>query len=243
MAYRIMIVDDEPLARARLKRLLVEYEQFTCSAEVGSGDEALSLLSHQTFDLVLLDIDMPGRNGIETAEAIAKLPKPPKVVFCTAYEQHALDAFSVKAVDYLLKPIRKPDLTRALSSVADWLEHTNEELAPTPKHRTHINARTHQGMQLIPVDEIIYFSADQKYVNVHHIGGETLIDDSLKKLEDEFGEHFLRIHRAVLVSKDRIDSLKKHPEDGQQIFLKGLDEGLGVSRRHLPMVRKVLKAL
>jgi len=243
MSYRVLLVDDEPLARERLKRLLDEHSNFDWVAEAGDGQAALSWLQQHHCDLVLLDIQMPGKTGLEVARDIQALEQPPLVVFCTAYDEHALQAFRVNAIDYLMKPIAKDDLSRALQRASEWLDQNPQPLAATAGARTHISARTHNGMQLIPLAEVLYFLADQKYVNVCHISGETLIDDSLKQLEDEFGDKFLRVHRSALVSRARIDRLEAQEEGGHLLYLKGLTDGIAVSRRHLPAVRKAMKAL
>ncbi|UTW48353.1 LytTR family DNA-binding domain-containing protein [Bacterioplanoides sp. SCSIO 12839] len=243
MSYRILLVDDEPLARERLKRLLQEHGDFEVVAEAGDGEAAMSWLRQYRCDLVLLDIQMPGKTGLQVAEEIQQLEHVPLVVFCTAYDEHALQAFRVKAIDYLMKPIAKDDLSRALQRAVEWLDQNADETETISGTRTHISARTHNGMQLIPLADIVYFLADQKYVSVHHTGGETLIDESLKHLEDEFSDHFLRVHRSALVSLARIERLEALEESGHEVYLKGLDEGIAVSRRHLPAVRKAMKAL
>lgn len=243
MSYRILLVDDEPLARERLKRLLQEHGDFEVVAEAGDGEAAMSWLRQYRCDLVLLDIQMPGKTGLQVAEEIQQLEHVPLVVFCTAYDEHALQAFRVKAIDYLMKPIAKDDLSRALQRAVEWLDQHADETETISGTRTHISARTHNGMQLIPLADIVYFLADQKYVSVHHTGGETLIDESLKHLEDEFSDHFLRVHRSALVSLARIERLEALDAGGHEVYLKGLDEGIAVSRRHLPAVRKAMKAL
>jgi two-component system response regulator AlgR len=251
MTYRVLLVDDEPLARERMKRLLLEHHDFVCAGEAGNGDETLAWLRMHRADLVLLDIQMPGRNGLDTAAAIQELPQPPLVVFCTAYDEHALQAFAVKAIDYLLKPVRKEDLCRALQRASEWLAQNgvqaDSEATATAARpagsRTHLSARTHNGLQLIPLEEVFYFYADQKYVNVHHEGGETLIDDSLRQLEDEFPGLFVRVHRSALVALNRIERLEALNSGGHKVYLRGLADGVPVSRRHLPDVRRVMKEL
>lgn len=243
MGYRVLLVDDEPLARERLKRLLLEHSDFEWVAEAGDGEAALSWLRQHKCDLVLLDIQMPGKTGLQVAEELQSFDHVPLVVFCTAYDEHALQAFRVKAIDYLMKPIAKDDLSRALQRAVQWLDQQPEGQEDSNGCRTHISARTHAGMQLIPLADVFYFYADQKYVNVHHAQGETLIDDSLKQLEEEFGDQFLRVHRSALVSRQRLDRLETLEEGGHTLFLKGLEEGIAVSRRHLPSVRRAMKSL
>lgn len=244
MSYRVLLVDDEPLARERLKRLLLEHDDFTCAGEAANGDAALSWLRLHEADLVLLDIQMPGRSGLEIAAAIQQLPRSPLVVFCTAYDEHALQAFAVKAIDYLLKPVRREELSRALQRAAEWLaRHQAEAVSLSSGCRTHLSARTHTGLQLIPLDDVFFFYADQKYVTVHHTQGETLIDDSLKQLEDEFSAQFVRVHRSALVARQRIERLEAQDEGGHRVYLRGLPQGVPVSRRHLADVKRVMKEL
>jgi len=168
------------------------------------------------------------------------MEKAPVVVFCTAYDDHALAAFDVNAADYLLKPIRKDDLSRALARARTRLE----QVAPASRQsaRTHISARTTQGLVLTPVSDILYFSADQKYVSLHHDGGELLIDESLKQLEEEFDQQFLRIHRSTLVAVARIRALET-TDLGVVLHLTGLDKPLPVSRRHVAGVKRFLKGV
>ncbi|QQD22733.1 response regulator [Oceanospirillaceae bacterium ASx5O] len=241
MTYRILLVDDEPLARERLKRLLQPFDAFCVAGEAAHGDAALDWLQQQPADLVLLDIQMPGRNGLETAAAMQQLPQPPLLVFCTAYDEHALQAFAVKAIDYLLKPVRPEDLARALQRAQEWLQ---QRPAPVPAAaRNHLTARTYHGLQLIPLDDILYCQADQKYVTVVHDQGETLIDESLKQLEEEFPTRFVRAHRSTLVALDRIERLETLTAGGHQLVLRGHAQGIPVSRRHLSEVRQLLRRL
>jgi two-component system, LytTR family, response regulator AlgR len=255
MSLRVLLVDDEPLARQRLARLLAEHENYQIVAEAGNGQAALDWLRQHKADLVLLDIQMPGLTGLEVAEQLIDIlpssgPRP-AIIFCTAYDEYAVNAFKVEAVDYLLKPIRKEDLNKALQKAQRWIEqqpqseHTSSSESST---RTHISARTHQGLQLIPVADIYSFQADQKYITVKYQidderNGEVLIDEPLKVLEDEFEQYFVRIHRNALVAKDKIDRLETVDSSVHLLYLKGADEGMSVSRRHLPGVRKLMRGL
>ena len=239
MSYRVMIVDDEPLARERLKRFLEDDSQYDVVAEAGDGIAALDWLrahqSGETADIVLLDIRMPGPDGVATAADIAALPQPPAVIFCTAYDEHALAAFRVNAVDYLLKPFRREDLHQALQRAVTRLQSIPEE-----QGRTHISARTHSGIRRVAVADILWFSADQKYVTAHYQGGEVLIDEPLKQLEEEFDGRFIRIHRSLLVATAAIDQLYTGLT-GPVLTLHGSEEQLPVSRRHLASVRRFIK--
>lgn len=240
MSYRVLLVDDEPLARERVKRLLLVHPDFDVVGEAAHGDAALDWLQQNEADLVLLDIQMPGRNGLETAAAIQELSNPPLLVFCTAFDEHALQAFAVKAIDYLLKPIRPEDLARALKRASEWLVQKPQTKLTT---RSHLTARTHQGLQLIALDDISVCVADQKYVTVFHDGGETLIDESLKQLEEEFPNRFVRAHRSALVALERIERLETLAEGGHQLIVQNCSQGVPVSRRHLADVRRLLKSL
>ncbi|MEH6450673.1 MAG: LytTR family DNA-binding domain-containing protein [Oleispira sp.] len=255
MSLRVLLVDDEPLARQRLARLLAEHENYEIVAEAGNGQAALDWLRQHKADLVLLDIQMPGLTGLEVAEQLmASLPTHaprPAMIFCTAYDEYALNAFKVEAVDYLLKPIRKEDLSKALQKAQRWIEQQPEaELSSGNDNctRTHISARTHQGLQLIPIVDIYSFQADQKYITVKYQAeeartAEVLIDEPLKVLEDEFEHCFVRIHRNALVAKGKIDRLETLENNVHILYLKDLAEGMSVSRRHLPSVRKLMRGL
>jgi len=243
----VLIVDDEAPARDRLRQLMQDLGDYTVVGEAGNGQQALDLTAELAPDVVLLDIRMPGLNGIETAHHFNKLKQPPAVIFTTAYDEYAIEAFEAQAIGYVLKPVRRERLERALQQAARLNDGVLSDVAGKsgiPDQRRHVCAHVQGELKLIPIDDIAYFVADQKYVRVHHEGGEDLIDDSLKSLENEFAEEFVRIHRAALVALTHIDSLKKSP-DGQVIVTMrdavAPDEGLTISRRHLANVRRRLK--
>ena len=237
---KILIVDDEAPARLRLRRLVEELGGHEIVAEAGSGREALLLNERQQPDVLLLDIRMPGMDGLEAARHLAAMEQPPAVIFTTAYGDHALEAFAAHALDYLLKPIRKERLEQALRHVRKLNRAQSTALVAlqSPQARTHLCVRVHGELQLIPVDDVIYFLADQKYVTVRHGSGEVLIEESLKALEQEFAARFLRIHRNALVAATRIAALERDDEGGAQLRLRGVAERLEVSRRHLAEVRR-----
>lgn len=246
---RVLVCDDEKLARDRLARLTEAVADTEVVAEAGNGREAVTLAQSIRPDVVLLDIRMPDMDGIEAARHLLKLEYPPAVIFCTAYDEHALQAFKVQAVDYLLKPVSREDLAAALGRVKSLTRSRLEALEQevhgdgTPGQRRHISARTHRGIELVPVDEIRYFLADQKYVTVKHPGGEVLIDDTLKELEDEFGERFVRIHRNALVAVAWLEGMELANAGHYQVRLKGVEEKLVVSRRHVAGLRKMMARL
>jgi two-component system response regulator AlgR len=239
---KILIVDDEPLARSRLQSLLGEIGGHQLIGEAGNGREALDLCAARNPDILLLDIRMPGMDGLELAGHLSHLDNPPAIIFTTAYDEHALAAFETRAVDYLLKPIRKEKLEQALYKARSISRAQLNALGRLDDSgRSHISAQASGSLQLVAVADIIYFQADQKYVTVRHTGGQLLIEDSLKSLEDEFGERFLRIHRNALVATARLQALEKLPYGGYHARLQGTDERLEVSRRHVTDVRRYLK--
>ena len=244
---RILIVDDESPARERLRQLVEDGGEHEVIGEAGNGKEAIELAARQNPDVVLLDIRMPGVDGIETARHLNTMEQPPAIVFTTAYDEYAIDAFDARAIGYVLKPVRRERLERALEHAAringQLLRQLNES-ANLGSRRRHVCTREHGQLRLIPISDIRYFYADQKYVTVHHSGGESLIDDPLKDLEEDFADDFVRIHRNALVALDQIDYLRK-TDDGQTVVvLRGMDDKDGtltVSRRHLADVRRLIK--
>ncbi len=241
---KVLIVDDERLARDRLARMVSALDGYRVVGEADNGKVALAQAQEHDADVVLLDIRMPGMDGLETARHLSELPEPPAVIFCTAYEEHAVQAFELQAVGYLLKPVRRDSVQRALEQA----QRVNKaQLAALnglePSRRTHISARTHRGIELIPVEDVRYFQADQKYVTVRFGDGEVIIDEPLKDLEREFAELFVRIHRNALVAAAHIESLERLGVGQSCIRLRGVEQPLDVSRRHLSAVRRLVKRL
>ena len=239
---RVLIVDDEKLARDRLRELLNEIGGHTVVGEGMNGNEAVEKSAALNPDVVLTDIRMPGMDGLEAAMHLMGMENPPMVIFTTAYDQHALHAFEVNAVDYLLKPIRKDRLAAALDKAKKLTLQQLQEInqaQDTPQARTHISVHLRGNIRLVPVQDILYFMADSKYVTVRTTSEEHLIEDSLVNLEKEFGEKvFLRIHRNALVATDYIKGIEKSTAGNWQVALKGLDKKLDVSRRHAAAVRR-----
>lgn len=241
---KVLIVDDEQLARDRIRRMIDEVSDYDVVGEAGHGMEAIEACQRAHPDIVLLDIRMPGMDGLEAARHLAEMEEPPAVVFCTAYEEHAIEAFNVQAVGYLLKPVRRDDLMKVLRGA----KRTNRVqvaalMAEEGEHRSHISARTRRGIELIPVDEVRFFQADQKYVTVRHGDGELLIDETLRELEDEFADRFVRVHRNALVASRYIEGLERDADGHFQIRLRGVEDRVDVSRRHLSAVRKFIQTL
>ena len=249
---RVMIVDDEKPARDRLHQLVSDFGEYEVVGEAGNGEEALETVGRCKPDIVLLDIRMPGLDGIETALHLNAMERPPAVVFTTAYDEYAIDAFDAQAVGYVLKPVRRERLGRALENAKRISGAILNTLAKEPSiesRRSHVCARIHDELRLIPIEDISYCNADQKYVCVHHVKGEDLIDDSLKSLEQEFPDYFVRIHRSALVAVDKIDKLEKSSDGRTHVVLRNHtpeidnapDDDLVISRRHLATVRRRLK--
>lgn len=241
---QILIVDDELLACERLRSLIEELQVGTVVGIAHNGKQALLEIFKLEPDVILLDIRMPGMDGLETAQHISKLDTPPAVIFTTAYDDYALDAFAAHAIDYLLKPIRKQRLLESLTAAKRLTRVQINELKQkqnktTP--RTHLSARIHGDVKLIPINEILYLLADQKYVTVGTTDSEDLIDDSLISLEVEFGELFFRIHRNALVATKNIEALERTNTGQMLIKCRNSERRLDVSRRHLPGLRKLIK--
>jgi two-component system response regulator AlgR len=230
---KILIVDDEPPARERLRSLLAEIGGAEVIAEAGTGNQALGQAAALTPDVVLLDVRMPGMDGIETARHLSALDEPPAVIFTTAYDQYAVNAFETRAVGYLLKPIRKEKLAAALAQAGRLTRPQLQRLAAAAKteRRTHIAARHREGLRLIPVEEVLCFLAEQKYTTVRHARGEDLIEDSLRALEEEFAADFVRIHRNALVSVRHLERIERNAEGQSFVRLRGCEAPLAVSRR------------
>ena len=241
---RVMIVDDEAPARLRLRDLLGECGSelpLVVTGEAASGPAALELLSQAAADVVLLDIRMPEMDGIEVAQHLQQIEHPPAVVFATAYDDYAIRAFEVHAVDYLLKPIRLERLKAALARAraAPLRPEALRELARAP--RTHLSAQERGKVHLIPVTDVIYLKAELKYVSVRTPAREYLIEESLTRLEQEFGARFVRVHRNCLVARAAVRGFERSEEGGEahwEVVLTGVDERIALSRRQQHVVRE-----
>ncbi len=241
---KVMIVDDEAPARERLKNLLKEIAGAELVGEAANGREALDLWQRTPAEVVLLDIRMPVMEGLETARHLAVFEQPPAVIFTTAYNEFAVEAFETHAIAYLMKPVRAEKLTAALAAAGQLNRAQLTRLATEPpvNARRHIAARVRDKLHVVPVDKILCFIADQKYVTVCHAGGELLIDESLKDLEQEFAGRFLRVHRNALVAVAQVDHLEKDDAGHFHVHLRGRTEPLEVSRRLVAEVRERLRA-
>jgi two-component system response regulator AlgR len=242
---KVVIADDETLARERLRALLAEHSGVEIVAEADNGLSALQACAEFRPDLVLLDIAMPGVDGLEAARHLTAFDPRPAVVFCTAYDEHALSAFDAAAIDYLMKPVRAERLAVALERARTFIagRETQAPAQPGRIPRTHLCARMRGSLRLIPVDDVHYLQAEEKYVVVHHARGEDLIEESLRSLEDEFNGRFVRIHRNCLVARHEITELKRIADGRVQAVLRHGKEPLEVSRRCVAGLRDTVKNL
>ncbi len=246
---RIMIVDDEAPARNRLKELLADCADsfpHEVVGEAANGREALDLMSSEPADLLLLDIRMPEMDGIEVARHLLSLPQMPAVIFTTAYDLYAIQAFEVNAVDYLLKPVRGERLLGALQKARQNRPPAPAQLQKLAQRpRTCLSVQERDKIVLIPIGEIVYLKAEQKYVTIRTHEREYLLEESLTNLEQEFTANFIRIHRNCLVAKDSITGFEKVAEDDGEahweVMLKGVEEKLPVSRRQQYLVKEFAK--
>ena len=245
-ALRVLIVDDEAPARARLKDVLADCSPDVSLALVGeaaTARQALDLLGGTPADVVLLDIRMPEMDGIELAQHLQKLPTPPAIVFTTAYDAYAIRAFEVHAIDYLLKPIRaarlKDALTRALSTRNPSPAALREMSKGAPAF---LSAQERGRIHLIPIDEVLYLKAELKYVTVRTAQREYLIEEALARLEQEYGERFVRVHRNCLVARAAIRGFERAAGEAEGhwlALLEGCEEKIPVSRRQQYIVREL----
>lgn len=247
----VLIVDDEAPARARLRDLIGDLSAsfpVTVAGEASHGTEAIEAVQRLKPDVVLLDIRMPGMDGIEAAEHIMKLDHPPAVIFTTAYDNYAVKAFEVNAIDYLLKPVREERLAAALAKARTLSANRLSALKTATGHaRSHLSITERGRIVLIPVEDIVYLKAELKYVTVRTPQKEYLLEESLSRLEQEFGSRFVRIHRNCLVARDYVAGFKRVREteeegeaagSGWVVMLKGVAETPPVSRRQQHVIRE-----
>lgn len=231
---RILIVDDEPLACARLAALLGDCVGVTVVGSAGDGESALVAIGQLQPDILLLDINMPGLNGTALAQRLAGHARP-QIIFCTAYEAHALQAFELGAIDYLLKPVR-------LERLRDALQRAERRLADRPREpQSYLHGRLRGEEVRIALSEVICLVADEKYVVVQHRNGELLIEDSLRQLEEIYPDRLVRLHRNCLVPPARLLGIKTLSDGRVLARLDGTDASPEISRRNLPGIRKLLR--
>lgn len=247
---QLLIVDDEPLARQRLRDLVGDIGGYTVVGEAANGVEAMAVLQNQQVDIALVDIRMPVMDGIELAQHIRQLPRPPNLIFTTAYDHYALQAFDLNAIDYLLKPIRAERLSAALTKARPLNLKQSQGLQSLQETRQHLSIHERGRVLLIAVDEVLYFRAELKYVTVRTQAKRYLLEMSLNQLEQNYADRFVRVHRNALVAKHAIAGYEKQriqqnaetEEPGELswvVLIKGIPETLVVSRRHQHMIRAV----
>lgn len=244
MALKVLIVDDEALARARLRTLLGDCTAPAVSveAEAANAAQALAWLQHHPVDVALIDIHMPGADGLTLAQTLRTLPQPPAVVFVTAYAEHAVQAFEVEAADYLTKPVRLERLQLALQKI----ERNRQNIrGPQPDSPGEVLIIQDRGRtERVPLAEVLYLKAELKYITVRTAARSYILEGSLSELEDKYGTRFLRIHRNTLIARRAVRSLEKYhdPQEGEgwAVRLNGIEELLWVSRRQLAAVRELV---
>lgn len=234
----VLVVDDEPLARDRLIRFLQDIDAVELTNSASNAEDALQKLQAGRYDVVLLDVRMPGQSGIEVAQHIQQMAEAPAIIFCTAYDEYALQAFQVNAQSYLLKPIQRQALTDALIrsqhlTRAQISALNSDSAVPT------IVVQSGRGKERVPLSDVYYFKADQKYVSMYGVKGERVVDDSLKMLEETFSNQLIRVHRNTLVMRARVEKLKRDRDGGFWIIVNGVKEALPVSRRHSREIKKL----
>jgi len=246
-ALKVVLVDDEAPARSRLKELIADCAPLVPAQVVGeaaNGREALDLLGSVAADLVLVDIRMPEMSGIEFARHALALESPPAIIFVSAYDEYAIKAFELRALDYLLKPVRRARLLAALERARGLAAPGREVLRGLERApRRHLSVPERGRIRLVPVADILYLKAELKYVTIRTPEREYLLEESLSHLEQEFAEAFVRVHRNCLVAKSRIRGFDKSDvQDGEQgwvVLLDGCTEKLPVSRRQWPLVKEL----
>lgn len=242
-AHSVLIVDDEPPARSRLRQLLEDIGDWQIAGEASHGRQALELCQRLNPDVVLLDIRMPQMDGIEVARHLTTLERGPAVIFTTAYSDYAIQAFEAQAIGYLVKPVRRERLQQALQQAARLTRQGMNAVAAAAGadgRRTHICVRKAKGLRLVPVADILYCQADQKYVTLVLADGEEVTDETLKDLETEFAELFIRVHRNTLVALKYLQRIET-TEDGRSVaWIAHRDQPLAISRRLIADVKRRL---
>lgn len=241
---KVLVVDDETLARERLVSMLQDLDDdYQVVGEAANGMQAIEQVLALQPEVLLLDIHMPGMNGLEVATHLAKHENAPAIIFTTAYDEHALAAFEAQAIAYLLKPIQAEQLTTSLKKARQLRHGQLKEIQTSDESkRSHISVKLRGDLQLIPVSSVQYFRADQKYIEMRHLGGTSLIEESLKALEEEFSDKFIRIHRNALIAINAVTGIERDSLGRNYVLLTGCDERLDVSRRHVTVLRRLLKS-
>lgn len=246
---RVVVVDDETLARERLIRMLARLDDYTLVGEAENGEQSVSLCAELKPDIVLMDIRMPGMDGLQAARQICAQEQAPALIFCTAYGEYALEAFDVTATGYLLKPVNADKLAHTLAQARrlnrpqlDALQQAQEQ-EQSDQGRRHLTVGSGNHRQLLPLEDVRVLLAEQKYITVYHRGGEALFEGSLKNLEQEFPGQFFRIHRNALVALHALTGLQRDSSGSYSVKLADCDFTPQVSRRHLGELRQRLEEL
>ena len=241
---KVLVVDDETLARDRLVSMLQDLDDdYQVVGEAANGMQAIEQVLALQPEVLLLDIHMPGMNGLEVATHLTKHENAPAIIFTTAYDEHALAAFEAQAIAYLLKPIQAEQLAASLKKARQLRHGQLKEIQTRDESkRSHISVKLRGDLQLIPVASVQYFRADQKYIEMRHLGGTSLIEESLKTLEEEFSDTFIRVHRNALIAINAVTGIERDSLGRSYVLLAGCEERLDVSRRHVSVVRQLLKS-
>ncbi|TNF33832.1 MAG: response regulator transcription factor [Gammaproteobacteria bacterium] len=243
---RVLVVDDEIPNRERLVRMVEQQEGYCVVAQAGNGRDAIALCHEHDPNIVLMDITMPGMDGLTAARFLSRFENPPAVIFCTAHDEYALKAFELQAVGYLVKPVSAQKLSAALAQAARLTRDQIEAVAreqDLPRSRSHIMITRKNGIELLPVSDIRCFRADQKYVEALYPAGEALLTETLKELEDEFPDHFVRVHRNALVSLAHIEAIERDEEGQDRLRLQGIEWRPVISRRQMADLKRRLSEL
>ena len=235
---KILIIDDEAPARNRLRRMLADAPAVHVVGEAATGMEALQLIPLKEPDVLLLDISMPGLNGMKLAKMLQQERQAPAIIFCTAWSDQAVEAFECDAVDYLVKPVRAERLLLALDKARRFLAGPDSGASGS-----FLRSTLGGKVKLIPMNEVIYLCAEDKYTTVVYLGGKMMINQSLAELENEYEDILVRVHRSALVIKKRIRGLEKSPDGHHFLQLDGCEDRPQVSRRNLPAIRKFIRKL
>ncbi len=245
LVLRALVVDDESLARARMRTLLSDCASpaVQCVGEAANAVQAMTVVQHQPVDVALIDIHMPGADGLALARSLQALAQPPALIFVTAHAEHAVDAFELEAVDYLTKPVRLERLQLALQKV-ERLIQSRRGLSASEAQEDVLIIQERGRTERIPVAQILYFKAELKYVTVRTATRSYILDGSLNELEEKYRTDFVRIHRNALIARRAVRALEKHFDaeegEGWAVRLNGVDELLAVSRRQLAAVRELV---
>ena len=237
--WNILIIDDEQPARDRLRRLVNAIPEFRAAGEAGNGTEALEKIRELAPDILLLDISMPGMDGMALARVLQEGDASPAVIFCTAFQDQALQAFEVEAIDYVVKPVRAERLEAALEKASRFLGDKSDEAGEQHFLRSTVGGK----VVLTPLNRVICLMAEDKYTTVVYENGTTVVDESLTELENCYPSYFFRIHRNALVSRKHLRGLERTPEGHTQVLLSGTECKPEVSRRNVSALRKLLSEI